>query len=146
MHITYTPEGQSPQRYEFDAKRITMSRAAMLESRFKKLSGEDTATIELLRMSAIQGGAAAQRVILWHVLNLEHPTLRIEDVDPLMAEVEVKASKGEIDELRDAVARNTGLNDSQREMILASLDDLRGDAEDSYEGKAPSTDSETSTG
>jgi hypothetical protein len=146
MFITEKPEGQAPTRYEFDAKRISMSRAAMLESRFKKLSGEDQVTLELMRMSAIQGGAAAQRVILWHCKNVLHPVLKIEDVDPLMGEVEVKPSAGEIEELRAAVANNTGLNDAQRELILASLDTLAGEPEESDEGKAPSSDSETSTG
>jgi hypothetical protein len=145
MFITEKPEGQPPQRYEFDAKRISMSRATMLESRFKKLSGDDQATLELIRMSAIQGGAAAQRVILWHCKNVLHPTLPIEDVDPLMGEVEVKPSAGEIEELRAAAASAPGLNDSQREMLLASIDALGGEPEDDV-GKAPSGDSETSTG
>lgn len=145
MLITYSPEGAPPEMFDCDFRKISLSRATMLESRYQKLTGNTTATLEELRMSAIQGGSAATRVALWHVLDLQHMgKVRIEDVDPLVGEVEVKASKAEIDQLRDAIAKNTGLSDSQREMILAGLDAMS--APEDTSGKAASTTSEAVTG
>ncbi len=137
MLIIHTPEGAEPKTYNCDFRKISLSRATMLESRYQKLTGDTTATLEQLRMSAIQGGSAATRVSLWHVLDLEHMgKVRIEDVDPLVGEVEVKASKFEVDQLRDAVAKNSGLSDSQREMILSGLDSMATDDPADDTGKA----------
>lgn len=149
MFITETTEGDEPQRYEFNAKRITLSRAAMLETRYKKLSGDDSATVEQIWLGAIQGGAVAQRVILWHCKNVIHPTLKIEDVDPFVGEVEVRPSTGEVEQLRAAVETNKALDDRTRELMLGSLEamvEAQVESEVDEAGKAPSPSSDDATG
>jgi hypothetical protein len=147
VKVTYRPEGATaPQVFDFDHKRLPMSRATMLEARYKYLTG-DGESIELIQMAAIQGGAAAKRVVLWHCLNLVHATLRIEDVDAPVGEVDVTPSAGEIRELRDAISRQRNLPDYQREALLSSLDAMAADAtEELEEGKAPSASSDATTG
>lgn len=144
MIIVRTVEGSSPIEYSFDVRKIPLSRATMLETRYQKLTGDTSATIEQLRLGAIQGGAAALRVALWHVEELQHVGRRIEDVDPLVGEVTVKPTLDEIEEIREGVKLNTALSDSQRELMFGGLDAMAAEARS--EGKAPSTNSTDATG
>src|SRR5574342_389387 len=100
MYVTYQPEGSEPQRWEFRPGRLRESRAEMLERRYAKLIGEKSVPFEQFRMAILQDQASARRVLLWHLLNLVHPTLRIEDVDPIRDELTIEASRSELEELR----------------------------------------------
>jgi hypothetical protein len=148
VFVDYQPEGSAePTRYEFNAKRIRASTAALLESLYRKLSGGNEVTLDAIWLGASQGNATAVRVVLWHCLSQTHATLRIEDVDPYMGEVEVHFSAGELDDLRVQVARNKRMSEAQKEAYLGELEALAVGAEPSEaEGKAPSSDSSTSTG
>jgi hypothetical protein len=147
MFITYQPEGsEAPLRREFQPGRIRESRAEMIERRYAKLVGEKFVPFEQWRMAVLQDGAAARRVLLWHLLSLDHPTVRIEDVDPYRDELTVQASKSELGELRETLAGAGGMDDAQRETMLAMIDAQIAAAPDDGMGKAPSPTSEVVTG
>lgn len=147
MFVTYEPEGSTePRRWEFRPGRLRESRAEMLERRYAKLIGEKTVPFEQFRMAVLQDQASARRVLLWHLLQLEHPTLRIEDVDPLRDELTIEASRSELTELRDTLATAGGLDDTQRELMLAQIDTQIAAAPEDDAGKAPSATFESGTG
>jgi hypothetical protein len=138
MFVTYQPEGaSSPLEREFQPGRIRESRAEMIERRYAKLLGEKFVPFEQWRMAVLQDGAAARRVLLWHVLSIDHPTVRIEDVDPYRDELIVQASKSELGELRETLASAGGMDDAQRETMLAMVDAQIEAAPDDGMGKAP---------
>lgn len=145
MYVTYTPDGGEPQRWEFRPGRVRASRAAMLERRYSKLAGGDTKTWDQFKADIQRGSADARRVLLWHLISMDHPTVRIEDVDPTEDELLVEHSRTELAELRAEVARTKAIDDEQREMILTRLDEEIATAPDDDAGKAPSTTSETGT-
>lgn len=146
MYVTYQPEGSEPQRWEFRPGRLRESRAEMLERRYAKLIGEKSVPFEQFRMAILQDQASARRVLLWHLLNLVHPTLRIEDVDPIRDELTIEASRSELEELRDTLATAGGLDDTQREMMLAQIDAQIAAAPQDDAGKVPSPSFEPATG
>lgn len=144
--MTYKPDGAEPQRWEFRPGRVRASRAAMLERRYSKLAGGGEAkTWDMFKADVLRGSADARRVLLWHLLSLEHPTVRIEDVDPLEDELLVEHSRSELAEMRAELARTKAIDDEQREMMLIRLDEEIQIAPDDDAGKAPSATSETGT-
>lgn len=145
MFVTYHPEGSPEQRWEFRPGRIRESRAEMLERRYAKLIGEKSVPFEQFRMAVLQDQASARRVLLWHLLNLDHPTLRIEDVDPLRDELRIEASKSELGELREALV-GVAMDAAQREMMLAAVDAQIEAAPEDGAGKVPLSNSESATG
>lgn len=147
MIVTYHPEDSAePQVWEFIHSRLRETRAEMIEKRYAKLIGEKTAPLDQWRMAVLQGAAAARRVLLWHLQNLDHVTLRIEDVDPLRSELTVEMSRPELEELRAAIAGSTAMDESQRDMMIAALDADIAKAPEEGLGKAPSKSSDAATG
>ena len=149
MRVTYKPEGSDEAKvWDFRAGRIRLSRGAMIEQRYAKLIGEKSTAIEAWRMGVLQQQATARRVLLWHLLDLEHPgKVRIDDVDPFSDELEVEASKQELVELKAALENVGGLDEMQREMMLAQVDaQIAAAPDDDDAGKAPSPTSDEGTG
>lgn len=148
MFVTYIPE-DSPadkQEWEFRPGKLRESQAERIEKRYARLLGEKSVALEQFRMGVLQQQASARRVLLWHLLSLDHPTIRIEDVDPIRDEVEVEASKAELEDLRSAVLAMTGLDEMQRDLMVASVDSQILEARGDGSGKALSRNSESVTG
>lgn len=124
MRVTYTPKGDQPHSYDFDPKDLAMSRASTLEAKFAALSGVPVGTLDLLCMTAIQGGAAAQRVIAWHCESTVHGGLKLDDFDPRYGEVEVHADAEDLRALRDSVTSNKSFTEGQRDTMLAAIDGM----------------------
>lgn len=146
MRVNYAPEGSDVQSWDFVPGRIRESRGEMMERRYAKLIGEKSASFEMFRMGVLQGQSSARRVLLWHLLSLEHPTIKQEDVDPFKGELEVEASKSELIEMRAVLEHVGGVDDIQREIMLAQMDAQIKAAPDDDGGKAPSKISAESTG
>lgn len=149
MRVTYTPENPDDGgAWDFVPGRIRESRGEMLERRYSKLTSEKSAGFEAFRMAILQGQSSARRVLLWHLLDLAHPgKVRIEDVDPFKNELQVDATKSELLELRASLEHVGGLDDTQREVMLASIDaQIEAAPGDDDEGKALSPTSADVTG
>lgn len=146
MFLTYTPEGDQAQRFEFRAGRVRLARAQMIEKRYAELSGVKPATFEAWRMAVQQGSAAARRVLLWHLLSETHPQIKIEDVDPYEDEILLEYSKAELVEMRGALEKAPGIPEGDLNIMLAQLDvEIMTAAEDGS-GKASSSSSVEPTG
>lgn len=115
MFVTYTPDEGDAQRWEFDPDRIRQSRAEIIEKRYGK-------NWDQFRAGVQSGDSKARRVLLWHLLSLEHHTLRYEDVpDFFMGAVLVEHSRGELVVLRDRLTK-ANLPADEREQMLTALD------------------------
>jgi hypothetical protein len=115
MFVTYKPEGEDPQRWEFDPDRIRQSRAEIIEKRYGK-------NWDQFRAGVQSGDSKARRVLLWHLLSLEHHTLQYGDVpDFCMGDFKVEHSRGELVMLRDRLSK-ANLPDDEREQMMTALD------------------------
>lgn len=133
MFVTYAPEGESVQRWEFDPDKVRQSRAEMIEKRFGK-------NWDQFRAGVQSGDSKARKVLLWHMLSLEHHTLQYVDVpDFLMGELTVEHTRGELVVLRDRLSK-ANLPEDDREQMLTALDIEITNAMESEAdgGKAPS--------
>lgn len=115
MFVTYSPEGGDVQRWAFNPKRVRAAKAEMIEKR----AGVNW---DAWLVAVQSGNMRARRVLLWHLMTVEHPTMRWEDVPDFYAgEVLVEHSAAELVEIRAKVA-GAALPADQRETILAALD------------------------
>jgi hypothetical protein len=149
MIVIYTPAGQAePQRWQFDPDKVLASRMEMIERRWAGGADPDSGPSSYERwLTALQQGETkARRVLLWHLLNMEHPTLRLENVEFFRKEVEVAYTKVEYGRMIDAVTNSRRPAD-QKERIIATLLDQQAQAPDGDdEGKATSPPDSTTGG
>lgn len=145
MFVTYTPEGQSePQTWLFVPGKVRNSRASHIEKLFAKEYGERQ-TFEQFKVAVQQGSSPARRVLLWHLQQQNHPTLRIEDVDFAEGELTVEFTVSELVEMRDLIARMKGTDEAQREQMLAAIDMQMETAPEDDGGKARPSSASTGT-
>jgi hypothetical protein len=115
MFVTYMPEDSGQQRWEFDPAKVRQSRAEQIEKRYGKNWDQFQAGVQ-------SGDSKARKVLLWHLMSLEHHTIRYEDMpDFCMGEVKVEHSRGELLKLRDRLEK-ANLADDEREQMLTALD------------------------
>ncbi|UUV34377.1 hypothetical protein NQK81_13280 [Amycolatopsis roodepoortensis] len=143
MIITYTPNGQEPQRFEFDGDDVRAKDAEQIEEK----SGVPWQSFSL---AVLQGSIRPRRVLLWYLLRQKHGTLRLDDVDFTSKELKVEFTVKEYKEFRETVVRNSGrIPDSKRDDVLALVDAEIAKAEaeeaESAQGKAHSEISDAST-
>lgn len=137
MDVTYSPEDGETQRWRFDPKRVRASKAEMIEKRY----GESW---EMWQGHLQQGNIKARRVLLWHLLTLDHPTLRWEDVPDFYAgELKVEHNVAELTEIRERILKSN-LPEDEKEAIFAALDTeiteaMAREEITEPEGKAPSS-------
>lgn len=141
MYITYQPEDGQKQRWHFDPKRVRASKAEMIEKRFGQNWAQWLQVVQA-------GGTKARRVLLWHLLTLEHPAMRFDDTPDFMVdELEVEHELHELRDIRERVAK-ANLPDDEKEPIFAGLDGEITEAmarEEAEEGKATSSNGESTT-
>jgi hypothetical protein len=115
MYVTYAPEGEEAQRWEFDPRKVRASRAEMIERR----AGQNW---DVWLQSVQSGNMKARRVLLWHLMSMPHPTMRFEDTpDFLAGEVEISHSVAELVEMRERTVK-AGLPEEQIAPALAAID------------------------
>lgn len=142
MKVKYSPEGGGVREWEFAAAKVRASDAEMVENRWRG-HGEPQ-TFEGWRANLMQGSARAARILLWLLLKRETHTLRFEDVDPLMGEIELDLDLAEMREIRESVSGKRAKTPVEREEKLerlAVLDELI--AEEEAAGAVASTDPTT---
>lgn len=120
MIVTYSPKGEPVQKFEFLPDRVKSKRAEDIERNAGTAS--TPMPFESWVLAVQQGSARARRVLMWHLLSLTHPRLRMADVDFAMGEVEVEMTLAELLELRDRVAKSRRAKPEEREEVLELLD------------------------
>ncbi|HEX5404798.1 MAG TPA: hypothetical protein VFX16_21125 [Pseudonocardiaceae bacterium] len=115
MIVTYRPDGEAEQTFEFDPDRVRVKRAEAIEKNARM-------TWEEWNQAVLMGSAAARRVLLWHLLSLTHPTLRLADTDFAMHEVTVEMTLPELLAMREQVAGSNRVTPEEREQVLQVVD------------------------
>jgi hypothetical protein len=128
MYLVYRPEDGEEQRWTFNPKKIRAAEAEALEKR----TGWD---FEEFGLHLLKGSVLARRALLWTYLRRVHHTLRFEDVDFAVGEVELQYDKDELTLMREQVEKTHGGSDAERVQMLAALDEQIADAPEA-EGKA----------
>jgi hypothetical protein len=118
MQVTYKPEDAevgSERVWDFDPNRIRAARAEMIEKRYGQRYSEWIKNVQA-------GEVRARRVLLWHLLSLEHLHLKLEDVpDFMFGELEVDYSVDDLQRIRHEVAESA-MDDRTKEDHLERLD------------------------
>lgn len=115
MFVTYRPEGGEERRWVFDPKKVRASKAEMIEKR----AGENW---DAWLVSVQAGSMRARRVLLWHLLTLEHHGMRFEDTPDFYAgELVIEHSVSELLDIKDRVMK-ASIPAEQRDQIVAALD------------------------
>jgi hypothetical protein len=116
MFVTFKPEGQEPQSWDFDPSRVKASICEMIEKR----AGEP---FEAWAMSIRSGKARARRVLLWHLISRDGHVLKFEDTpDFAFGELTVEHSVFEILNLREQFAKMKFEDPEQKSQLMAALD------------------------
>jgi hypothetical protein len=129
VHFVYTPEGGERQEWPFSPRKLKASEAESLEKR----AGWD---LEEFMEHLAKGSILARRALLWMFLRRVHLSLRFEDVDFTVDEVEVQFDKGELTAIRAEVEKMP--DGPEREKALATIDEQLLTAPDAV-GKAPAS-------
>lgn len=118
VQVTYKPKNsikEAHRAWDFDPSDMLQSQAEMVEKRYGGRFSDWVKSVQA-------GEARARRVLLWHLLRLEHHTLRMEDVpDFRMGELEVEYSISDLQKLRTQV-HESSMDDKTKEETLEALD------------------------
>lgn len=116
MFVTYKPENETEQTWDFDPDRVRAAEAELIEKR----AG---VAFDQWKAGLLQGQTRARRVLLWHLIRRDGHVLRYEDTPDFMAgELLVELSVAEIVKMREGIEKATKLDDDTREQMLAGLE------------------------
>lgn len=118
MKLIYTPEGGERQEWVYAPAKVRAGEAEMLERRTGMTWGD-------FNQQLARGSVLARRALLWHFLRRTHATLRFEDVDFALDELELQFDRAEWAHIRKAVEEAKlpeGTPDEMRETVLAEID------------------------
>lgn len=139
MFVTYQPEdGNPPQVWEFDPKRVRVSEQVLVEKAFG-------GTWAQFQMGVLRGQALARRVLLWHLVRRDHPTVHVKvDETPDFMDCELLVEQTPAEMLADfeVWVKGGGLEDEDGPTIAASFEEQLEAARAKFgdePGKAPST-------
>ncbi|KOG73556.1 MULTISPECIES: hypothetical protein [Streptomyces] len=130
MYLVYSPEGSDePKRWKYNPRKIMSAERENIERITSRNWSEFTKDV-------IQGSSLCRRALLYTYLKREHPTLKLDDVDFAWDELKLEYSRGELVEMREAVAESA--SGDERAAILAKLDEEISEAfeDPEDEGKA----------
>ena len=117
MLVTYKPENNPSEgwEYEFFPEKVRASRAEMIENRYGQRYSEWVKEIQA-------GQVKARRVLYWHLINILHPTFKMEDVpDFEFGELELDYAVSDLQKLRREVDESA-MDDATKEDTLRRLD------------------------
>lgn len=137
MRVRYQPEDKADGdggEWIFNPKRVRQSQAEQIEKRYGQ-------PWDMFAAACQAGEVRARRVLLWHLMRLDHPSFRWEDTpDFYTGEVTCEYSAQELQALLDQV-REASLPTDQRDLMVAQLEgELRkaSTIDGEVVGKAPS--------
>lgn len=121
MFITYVDDSGETRTWDFDPEDVYASKAQMIEKRYGQ-------PWEQWLNDLRRGSAQARQVLLWHLLGLEHPTLKFEDTPQIrMRQLKVEMSSRELDDILTRLDR-VKMPDDEREQVRAALEIERTEA------------------
>jgi hypothetical protein len=113
--VNYRPGGEAAQQWEWHADEVSAGEAELIEKRFE-------GTWDGFLLAVTQGSMRARRILLWHLLRSEHPTLKLDDLQFKVGELSVDFDKTELQQMYDeAVKRSDQIPEDKRELVLSVL-------------------------
>ncbi|MFA7117119.1 MAG: hypothetical protein WC140_07835 [Bacteroidales bacterium] len=137
MIVTYSPAGQDNQVWTWDPGQVRAKDAELIEDKFG-------GTWDEFNLQLLQGRMRARRVLLWHLLRSEHPTIRIDDIDFAASELTLDLQPAELQLMREGIQKAAGLSEDKRDLALQLIDQQITEA-GGPAGKAPSKPSAKNT-
>lgn len=134
MKLVYRPDGGDEQTWIYKPSKIRAGDAELIERRVGMPWGD-------FNTALAHGSILCRRALLWHFLRKTHPTLRFEDVDFALDELELQFDREEWTTIREQVATAklpAGTPEELRETMLAELEKQAADAPEPP-GKAPAS-------
>jgi hypothetical protein len=132
VFVNYRPDGQPAQKFEFVPDKVMSDEAELIEKRFDQ-------PWDQFLVAVMSGSMRARRILLWHLLRGEHPTISLDDVKFAIGEVQVEFDRTELQKMYDEAATSGAVPEAQREMVLAKLkSELDKAPAGAAPGKAPS--------
>lgn len=104
MLVTYTQEGQEPQEFTFRPGRLKMSQQAIIERNLSNLVGEKMSFLEFVQDVRVRSPHAVRVLLHWCRMQAQ-PTTRLEDVDPMGDEVQIRFHRSDLLPLRELVGK-----------------------------------------
>lgn len=142
MKVNYKPEDSAdgdPREWSFNPARVRSAVCIVIEKQWGKGDYDDW------RDAVLKGDTAARRVLLWHLLKQENPTLRFDDTpDFYYDELVVEADVVELRALRAQVASTVlspGRTEADRDEVLRMIDAELAEKGESDDPKATSNES-----
>jgi hypothetical protein len=129
--LIYRPDGQEEQRWEFHLGQLRTKETEGIEKRTGLAYDTE------FREALLKGAIRARRALLWTFQRRQHHNLLFDDVDFAADELVVEMDRGELQEAREAIAKNTALPDEERTMALAVLDQQIAEADAKAEAQTP---------
>lgn len=115
MRVTWRPDSEPEQVWQFDPDDIMESQAEAIQ---KKYGG----AYESFAAGVRDGDARARRILLWHHLRQTHPSLRLEDVpDYRRKQLLVEYDTDELLLIRDRIL-TSNLSDEEKDVHLAGVE------------------------
>src|SRR5262245_40542619 len=116
MKLTYKPDGQAEQVWQFNLGKLRTHEAEAIEKRTGLPFGSE------FKMQLLKGATGARRALLWTFLRREHHTIRFEDVDFADDELTLEMDRDEWQAAYDAVVKDRTIRDeAEREAQLAAI-------------------------
>lgn len=114
MQITYSPDGGDSLVFTYKARLLKASQAEILEKR----TGW---TLEQFDAKVKQGSTLARKALLWLFMIGKHPSLKFEDFDFTVGDVEVQLDKSELAELLEGAEKMPLEDESLRPLYIAEV-------------------------
>lgn len=118
MLVTYKPEDKSTEEHRswpFHPEKVRANRAEMIENRYGARYSEWVKEIQA-------GQVKARRVLLWHLMNLDMPQFKLEDVpDFAFGELRLDYAISDLQKLRREVDESS-MEDTVKADTLRRLD------------------------
>lgn len=127
MFVVYRPGDGDQQKWTFKPRKLKSQEAEGIEKRTGWTYQEFVLKLQ-------QGSTLARRALLWTFLRRTHHTIRFEDIDFSLDELEVSMDKGELAELRKSLEKFEFDDEATRRMALAQVDQQMEEAEEDPDG------------
>jgi hypothetical protein len=112
MYLVYKPDGQPERRWHVNINRLPLTELRMIQ----RASG---LKINMFQQSLLIGDVDALQALLWVYLRREHATLRVDDVDFCLDELQLLRDRDEWQQEIDALAEDTDMSAMDRAAALA---------------------------
>lgn len=113
MYLVYTPDGQEPQRFPYNPRKMMSPEMEAIE----RVTGRG---FSQFTTEVLQGNALCRRALLWVLQKRKHPTLKFAEVEFAWDELKLEHSKQEFELMISQVIDST--TGAEQAAVVAKLE------------------------